>query len=70
MPQQRLDGNWTSNAQIQFAPASERWSIAAFVRNIEDDRIPIYSSTHPTAGFLIAGATAPRTYGVRLSGKF
>ena len=70
LPEQTIPGNWTSNAQISFGAADERWSISAYVRNIEDDRIPIYSSTHPSASFLIAGATAPRTYGVRAGFKF
>jgi hypothetical protein len=32
--------------------------------------IPIYSSTHPTAGFFINGTTSPRTFGVRAGIKF
>ncbi|MEY2926568.1 MAG: hypothetical protein RL367_1045, partial [Pseudomonadota bacterium] len=70
LPQQQLGANWTSNAQIQFGPADHKWSIAGFVRNIENHRIPIYSSTHPTAGFFINGTTPPRTYGVRAGVKF
>ncbi|WP_310533691.1 TonB-dependent receptor [Novosphingobium sp.] len=70
LPQQQLSANWTTNAQIQFGPADGGWSIAGFVRNIENNRIPIYSSTHPTAGFFINGTTPPRTYGVRASIKF
>lgn len=70
LPEQRVAANWTSNAQIQFGPESERWSIAAFVRNIENDRIPIYTSTHPTAAFLTSGLTPPRTYGARASVRF
>lgn len=70
LPQQLVGSTWTTNAQVQFGPASEKWSIAAYLRNIENDRIPIYSSLHPTANFLIDGTTAPRTFGVRVSGKF
>ena len=70
LPQQQLNGNWTTNAQIQFGPADGRWSIAGYVRNLENNRIPIYSSTHPTAGFFINGTTAPRTFGVRAGYKF
>ena len=70
LPQQLIGSTWATNAQVQFGPTSERWSIAAYIRNIEGDRIPIYSSLHPTANFLIAGTTAPRTFGVRLSAKY
>ena len=70
LPQQTLPGNWTTNAQISFGPAQQSWSIAAYIRNLENNRIPIYSSTHPSANILIAGTTAPRTYGVRAAFKF
>lgn len=70
LPQQRIGSTWTSNAQLSFGAADQSWSIAAFVRNIENDRIPLFSSTHPTAAFLTAGQSAPRTYGVRGSFKF
>lgn len=69
-PQQLIGSSWTTNAQVQFGPNSERWSIAAFIRNIENDRIPIYSTLHPTANLLAVGTTAPRTFGVRLSAKY
>ena len=61
---------WTSNAQIQFGPGDERWSISAYVRNIENNRYFTFSSTHPSAAFLTAFQTAPRTYGVRAGVKF
>ncbi len=69
LAQQIVGSTWTTNAQVQFGPDSERWSIAGFIRNLEDDRLPIYSSLNPTANFLIAGTTPPRTYGLRLSAK-
>jgi len=67
---QIVDANWQSNAQVAFGPVDGSWSIAAFVRNIEDDRIPVSRSLHPTANILVESATAPRTVGVRLSGRF
>lgn len=70
LPQQLISPYWMSNAQLTFSPRDEHWSIALFVRNIEDNRIQIFNSTHPTAGFLIAGTTAPRTYGIRTSVRF
>ena len=70
LPQQREEARWTSNAQVQFGPEDERWSIAAFVRNIENNRYFTFSSTHPTAAFLTAFQTPPRTYGVRAGFKF
>jgi len=70
LPQQRIGSTWTSNAQISFGAADDSWSIAAYVRNIENERIQLFSSTHPTAQFLTAGQSAPRTYGLRGSFKF
>ena len=70
LPEQVLPGVWRTNAQISFGRSDDRWSISGFVRNIENHRVPIYSSMHPTASFLIAGTTAPRTYGIRAGYKF
>jgi iron complex outermembrane receptor protein len=70
LAEQYAPANWQSNAQIMVGPQSDTWSIAAFVRNIEGDRNPVFYSTHPTTNILALGTTPPRTYGVRLSGKF
>jgi iron complex outermembrane receptor protein len=70
LPQQVLPHDWTTNVQLRFGPSNEHWAISGYVRNIENNRIPIYSSTHPTALILVAGTTAPRTYGVQGSVKF
>ena len=70
LPQQREESRWTSNAQIQFGPEDERWSLSGFVRNIANNRYFTFSSTHPSAAFLTAFQTAPRTYGVRAGVKF
>ena len=70
LPEQTLPGNWVTNAQLRFEPADARWAVSGYVRNIEGHRIQIYDSLHPTASFLIAGTTAPRTYGVQGSVKF
>ena len=68
--QQHVGATWTTNAQIQFGPDSEKWTIAGFVRNIENDRIPVYSQQGGTNGILVETTSAPRTYGVRVSAKF
>ncbi|WP_375396690.1 TonB-dependent receptor [uncultured Sphingomonas sp.] len=70
LPEQRVGSTWTTNAQVSFGPANDRWSIAGFVRNIEDDRILNFATTHPLANALVGGSTAPRTYGARASVKF
>ena len=70
LPEQIILGTWRTNAQVEFGRADGRWSIAGYVRNIENHRVPIYDSTHPTASFLVATTTAPRTYGIRARYKF
>ena len=60
--------SWTTNVQVSFGPESGKWSIAGFVRNIENTRL----LTSPIAfqGLLSAYTTPPRTYGARVSYKF
>lgn len=70
LAEQRVGSTWTSNAQLSFGPADDRWSIAGFVRNIENDRILNFAVTHPLANALVGGSTAPRTYGARASVRF
>lgn len=61
---------WRTNAQIRFGPKSGDWSIAGFVRNIENDRQPFFMANSPVTNFLVSSNSAPRTYGVRGSVKF
>ena len=70
LPEQLIRTHWNSNAQVSFGPSDDRWSISAFVRNIEDHRIPYFSSLHPPTNILISGTSQPRTYGVRASARF
>ena len=62
---QLLPAVWQTNAQISLEPATKRWSVTAYVRNIEDNHTLVFSSTTPLANALVAGTTPPRTYGVR-----
>ena len=58
------------NATISFGDAADGWTVSAFVRNIEGDRTPTFAS-NVSIGSLDAVITSPpRTYGVRVAGKF
>ncbi|WP_368039983.1 TonB-dependent receptor domain-containing protein [Sphingomonas bacterium] len=60
--------SWTTNAQLFFGPANGRWSVAGFVRDIENDRL--LAVPFSFGGVLVAYTTPPRTYGLRGSVKF
>ena len=70
LSQENLPAVWRTNAQLSFGPGNDRWSISGYIRNIENRRTPVYESTQPIANALVAGTTAPRTYGIRVAGKF
>lgn len=67
-PDQLQAASWTTNAQIAFGPKSDRWSVAGFVHNLENDRLLVA----PVAflGLVSAYTSPPRTYGGRVSVKF
>lgn len=67
---QIVGATWTSNAQIAFGADDDRWSIAAFVRNIEDVRYIATAQTYSLGSAGTALYSAPRTYGVRATTKF
>ena len=67
---QIVGSTWTSNAQVAFGPEDDRWSIAGFVRNIENDRFPTAGQIYNAASATTNIYMAPRTYGVRASMKF
>jgi iron complex outermembrane receptor protein len=70
LPEQKVGDTWTSNANISFSPDNEAWSIGAFVRNIENNRIITAGLTYNAASAATVVATPPRTYGVRAGVKF
>lgn len=65
-----VDESWQTNAQIAFGPADENWSIAVYVRNIEDERVPAFFSPSPVTNIAVVGTSPPRTFGVRGSIRF
>ncbi len=70
LAEQKMDSFWQSNATISLSPSDERWTAALYVRNIEDDRTPVFAPTHPGGGQLVYGTSAPMTYGARFSMNF
>ncbi len=66
--EQLQPASWTTNAQLSFGPANGKWSIAGFVRNIENTRLLVAPIAFQ--GLLSAYTSAPRTFGGRVSAKF
>jgi iron complex outermembrane receptor protein len=67
---QRVGSTWSSNAQLSFGPADDRWSIAGFVRNIEDNRIVTAAPIFNIGGVGTVVTAPPRTYGLRVMAKY
>lgn len=61
---------WTSNAQASIGPVDGTWGLAAFVRNIENDRSLVYATPIPGSNLIASINSNPRTYGFRLTRRF
>lgn len=59
-----------SDASLTLSPNTDRWSITAFVNNIENTRRISQANANLSLGTVTAIATAPRTYGLRVGGHF
>ncbi len=60
--------SWQTNAQLVLSPENGVWTVAAFVRNIENHRL--LTNSQNFGGFFEQITAPPRTYGVRASFKF
>ncbi len=61
---------WMSDASLALASQDDRWSLTAYVENIEDKRVAtsmLYNGLPSTVG---ASLSPPRTYGLRLRASF
>ncbi|AUW57787.1 TonB-dependent receptor [Sphingobium sp. SCG-1] len=67
-PEQYQPSFWTTNAQVSFGPSDNRWSVQAFVRNLQNDRT--LTAVIGFLGLQSAYISPPRTYGLRGSAKF
>jgi iron complex outermembrane receptor protein len=67
LPEQHVGPTWTSNAQLIVSLPASRLELAAFVRNIEGERVPEFMIYHPVSNALVAGTSPPRQIGLRAS---
>ena len=69
LPYLRSRANFVSDASITFADHDDSMFLSLYVRNIENSQRQLGGTAN--AGGLIASAVEqPRTYGIRLGGKF
>ncbi len=65
------DSYMMSNARLSYTPASERYTVAAFANNLEDERVFSNSLQSPVKpGTIYNQNRPPRTYGLRLMVNF
>lgn len=69
LPFTRIPSYWTTDLNLTLRDADGGWSVSAYVLNLEDKRRSLYPQLAPT-GQAITAASAPRTYGIRLSADF
>lgn len=70
LPEQQVASYWTSNAQLILTDKAERLELAAFVRNIEGNRVPNFVIFHPTSNAVVASTISPRVFGLRFGARF
>ncbi len=68
---QRIDGNTSTDASITYQAPEGRWSVQGYVRNIENDAVPIgLAQAFNNTPVLATQVRPPRTYGLRVSAHF
>lgn len=60
---------WTTDASLTLRMADGSWALTGYVRNIENKRRNLAPQASPI-GVAVGHYSAPRTYGLRLSGNF
>ena len=70
LPSQLAPAFWQTNASVTFAQADDRWSVSAFVRNLENYRDVTSGTLYGPGNYITLRPGAPRTYGLRVGAKF
>jgi iron complex outermembrane receptor protein len=66
---ERIPAYWTTDLGLTIRKQGGGWAISGFVYNLENKRRDVAPQASPI-GVAVGHYTAPRTYGVRLSGSF
>ena len=66
---ENIPAYWTTDASLTLRASDGGWALTGFVRNLEDKRRNLAPQASPL-GVAVGHYSAPRTYGLRLSGNF
>ena len=69
LPYVRSEAAFVSNASITVSADDDRWFASLYVFNIENNQRLVGGTTN-SAGVISASAEQPRTWGIRVGGKF
>ena len=69
LPYLKSEANFVSDASITFSDDEDSMFLSLYVRNIEDSRRQLGGNIN-TGGLVASAVEQPRTYGVRIGGKF
>jgi iron complex outermembrane recepter protein len=69
LPFLQSKGNFVSDASVTFSDNDERYFLSLYVRNIENNRRQLGGNIN-TANLVVSAVEQPRTYGLRIGGKF
>jgi iron complex outermembrane receptor protein len=69
LPYMKSRANFVSDASITLSDNSDRMFVSFYVRNIENNRRQLGGNI-TTANLVVTAVEEPRTYGVRVGGKF
>jgi iron complex outermembrane receptor protein len=69
LPYLKSRANFVSDASITFTDDDERLSVSFYIRNIENNRRQLGGNIS-TANLVVSAVEEPRTYGIRVGGKF
>jgi iron complex outermembrane receptor protein len=70
LPEERQGGYMTSDAYLTLNAPDERWSLTAYINNIEDQAVLGNAIARPILNVVYGTLRPPRTYGLRAAVKF
>jgi iron complex outermembrane receptor protein len=70
LPEERQGGYMMSDAYLTLNAPDERWSLTAYINNIEDETVLGNAIARPILNVVYGTLRPPRTYGLRAAVKF